>query len=153
VLNFCKCRLRASPFLAKSRVFAFAVDTVFESKRKRSPTTRTRAVLIADDDIGAEGGPQARALMRAPDGLRGLTTAFRSNLCSPCDRRQAVAWHAGSFTHRHRRVEFLAGLQHAEAKHQELAHGSDHNLLSLEAPLSLEPIDQSNDRWVVTHRR
>jgi hypothetical protein len=31
--------------------------------------------------------------------------------------------------------------------------GSDHNLLSLEAPLSLEPIDQSNDRWVVTHRR
>jgi hypothetical protein len=25
----------------------FAVDTVFEGKRKRSPTTRTRAVLIA----------------------------------------------------------------------------------------------------------
>jgi len=25
-----------------------AVDTVFEGKRKRSPTTRTRAVLIAD---------------------------------------------------------------------------------------------------------
>src|SRR5271166_5211474 len=77
--------------------------------------------------------------MRAPDGLRGLTTASRSNLCSPCDRRQAVAGHAGSFTHRHRRVEFLACLQHAEAKHQKLAHGSDHNLLSLEAALSLEP--------------
>ncbi len=87
--------------------------------------------------------------MRAPGGLRGLTTASRSNLCSPCDRRQTVARHAGSFTHRHRRVEFLAGLQHAEAKHQKLAHGGDHNLLSLEAPLSLEPIDQSNDRWVV----
>ena len=81
--------------------------------------------------------------MRAPEGLRGLTTASRSNLCSPCDRRQAVAGHAGSFTHRHRRVEFLACLQHAEAKHQKLAHGRDHNLLSLEAALSLEPIDQS----------
>src|SRR5277367_3680015 len=86
--------------------------------------------------------------MRAPDGLRGLTTASRSNLCSPCDRRQAVAGHAGSFTHRHRRVEFLACLQHAEAKHQKLAHGSDHNLLSLEAALSLEPTGQSSDRWV-----
>jgi len=29
-------------------VRAVAVDTVFEGKRKRSPTTRTRAVLIAD---------------------------------------------------------------------------------------------------------
>ena len=47
-----------------------------------------------------------------------------------------MAWHAGSFAHYHRRVEFLAGLQHAEAKHQKLAHGSDHNLLSLQAPLS-----------------
>ena len=28
-------------------VSTFAVDTVFEGKRKRSPTTRTRAVLIA----------------------------------------------------------------------------------------------------------
>src|ERR1700732_4805338 len=105
------------------------------------------------DDVGAGGGAPDRALTRGPYGLRALTAASHSNLCSPCDRRQAVAWHAGSFAHYHRRVEFLAGLQHAEAKHQELAHGSDHNLLSLEAPLSLEPIDQSNDRWVVTHRR
>ena len=35
----------------------------------------------------------------------------------PLSKRTPVAWHAGSFTHRHRRVEFLAGLQHAEAKH------------------------------------
>jgi len=27
---------------------SFAVDTVFEGKRKMSPTTRTRTVLIAD---------------------------------------------------------------------------------------------------------
>ncbi len=96
---------------------------------------------------------QARALKRAPDGLRGLTTVSRSNLGSPCNRRQPVARHAGSFTHSHRRVEFFAGLQHAEAKHQQLAHGGNHNLLSFETPPRLEATDQSNDRWVVTHRR
>src|SRR5208337_435452 len=32
----------------KSLGSAFAVDTVFEGKRKMSPTTRTRTVLIAD---------------------------------------------------------------------------------------------------------
>jgi hypothetical protein len=36
----------ATPVL-KFLIFS-AVDTVFEGKRKRSPTTRTRAVLIAD---------------------------------------------------------------------------------------------------------
>ena len=42
-----------------------AVDTVFEGKRKRSPTTRTRAVLIADMMIlegeAAPSSPRANA--------------------------------------------------------------------------------------------
>jgi len=33
---------------AKRTIQLIPVDTVFEGKRKRSPTTRTRAVLIAD---------------------------------------------------------------------------------------------------------
>jgi hypothetical protein len=35
------------------------------------------------NDVGVGDGPQARALKRAPDGLRGLTAASHSNLGSP----------------------------------------------------------------------
>ncbi len=50
-------------------------------------------------------------------------------------------------THRDRRIEVLAAFQHAEADHQQLAHGGNHDLLSCEAPLGLEPVDQSGDGW------
>jgi len=56
-----------------------------------------------------------------------------------------VAQRAGSFTHRDRRIEFPAGLQHTEAKDQQLSHSGDHDLLSFEAPLLLEPVDESSD--------
>jgi hypothetical protein len=123
-------------------------------QERKKPATQFLSVLIAGyDGVGTRGGPQARALSRAPDGLRGLTAAPRSNRCSPCDRRQTVACCAKSLTQGNRRVELLAALQHAEANHQQLAHRGDHDLLSLKPPLGFEPIDQSRDGRIVPHRR
>src|SRR3954466_2815510 len=80
-------------------------------QERKKPATQFLSVLIAGyDGVGTRGGPQARALSRAPDGLRGLTAAPRSNRCSPCDRRQTVACCAKSLTQGNRRVELLAAL-------------------------------------------
>src|SRR3954447_19192284 len=123
-------------------------------QERKKPATQFLSVLIAGyDGVGTRGGPQARALSRGPDGLRGLTAAPRSNRCSPCDRRQTVACCAKSLTQGNRRVELLAALQHAEANRQQLAHRGDHDLLSLKPPLGFEPIDQSRDGRIVPHRR
>src|SRR4029077_15717374 len=97
-------------FLNEGVDYAFFV--LFEERAQFRTASRPTAALVVVD-VAA--------------GLRGLTAASHSNLCSPCDRRQAVAWHAGSFAHYHRRVEFLAGLQHPEPRHQQLANGGDTN--------------------------
>ena len=63
-----------------------------------------------------------------------------------------MARRARSLSHRDGRVEFLAALQHTEATYQQLAHRGDDDLLSCEAPLGLEPADQSSERttqWLV----
>jgi hypothetical protein len=64
--------------------------------------------------FGGSVGRQARALPRAPFGLRGLSLAAASKQGPPCDRRLAVA----SLAHRFGRVERFARFQNPEAEDQ-----------------------------------
>jgi len=49
-------------------------------------------------------------------------------------------------------IERLAGLEHAEAQVQQLAHRGDDDLLGLEPPLILEALAQGGDQRVPAER-
>jgi hypothetical protein len=99
--------------------------------------------------FGSSVGRQARALPRAPFGLRGLTLAAASKRGPPCDRRLAVV----SLAHRFGRVERFARFQNPEAEDQKLAHCSDDNLLAIEPAPGLQSRHQRGDRGIISHRR
>jgi hypothetical protein len=74
--------------------------------------------------LEAGNGRQARALRRAPFGLRELDPRLhlQPRVLHAID---ALMWLS---SHRYRRVEGFACFQHTEAEHQQLAHRSHDNL-------------------------
>src|SRR5512143_2686300 len=92
---------------------------------------------------------QARALSRAPFGLRGLTLA---PVLQTKASMRSTPW-CGSSAHRYGRIERFARFQNPEAEHQKLAHRSDDDLLAIEAAPGLQPGHQRDDRGIISHRR